>query len=106
MTLSCYIYYRVAAGHVAEASKAARATLDAVRECTGIDGQLMAKVDEPLLWMEVYAHIADQAAFLDAMRDCTARSQIDRWLDGDGKRHTELFRSASPQTATLPAGSV
>ncbi|MGD2139983.1 MAG: DUF4936 family protein [Burkholderiales bacterium] len=104
--MSCYIYYRVAAGHVAEASKAARATLDAVRECTGVDGQLMTKVDEPLLWMEVYAHIVDQAAFLDAMRSCTACSQIGRWLGGDGARHTELFQSAAPQTTTLPAGSV
>ena len=72
---------------------AARDTVDRIRQRTGIIGRLMAKVDEPLLWMEVYDEIADAAVFLDTMRDCVERSAISRWLDGDHRRHTEIFRS-------------
>lgn len=94
MTVSCYVYYRVVPDRVPEASTAARDTINRIRQSTGINGQLMTKVGEPLLWMEVYEEIADEAAFLDAMHRCTELSDIGRWLDGDGRRHTEIFQTA------------
>lgn len=99
MTVSCYVYYRVAPDHIAEASHAARQTVEQMRSLTGVDGQLMTKVNEPLLWMEVYEDIGDEAAFLSAMRECIAQTNIARWLQGEGQRHTEMFRTASLEQA-------
>lgn len=99
--MCCYVYYRVAPERVAEASVAARETIERMRQCTGITGRLMTKVDEPLLWMEVYEDIANRSAFLDAMRRCVERSAISRWLDGDHRRHTEMFQAASMKQESL-----
>ncbi len=95
MTVSCYIYYRVCPDHVSEASTAAQATLERIRHLTGVSGQLLSKVNEPLLWMEVYDGIVDQAIFLTAMRECLEETDLGRWLDGDRQRHTEIFQTAS-----------
>ena len=81
---------------------AARDTVERIRQCTGIIGRLMVKVDEPLLWMEVYDEIADAAVFLDTMRDCVEHSEIGRWLDGDRDRHTEIFRATPIWQEAMP----
>lgn len=104
MTVSCYIYYRVATDRVPEASTAARDIIEWISQRTGIDGQLMTKVGEPLLWMEVYEEIADEAAFLEAMQACVELSDIGRWLDGDGRRHSEIFQAALLRPQALPTG--
>ena len=101
MSVSCYVYYRVAPEQVAEASVAVRETIERIRQCTGITGRLMTKVEEPLLWMEVYEDIADKTAFLDTMRRCVERSAISRWLDGDHVRHTEVFQAVPLQQDLL-----
>ena len=95
MTVSCFIYYRVLPDHVTEASRAARSTVEQIRARTGVDGQLMTKVNEPLLWMEVYENIGDEAAFLSAMRECVAQSDLCRWLQGEQQRQTEIFQTAA-----------
>lgn len=102
MSISCYVYYRVAPAQASEAATAARDTIERIRQCTGITGQLMTKVGEPLLWMEVYEDIEDTAAFLEAMRRCVEGSAINRWLDGDRRRHTEMFKAARPPRELLP----
>jgi hypothetical protein len=94
LKLSCYVYYRVLPEHIPEASAAARNMLEEMRNLTGVDARLMTKVGEPLLWMEVYEDIADQTAFLSAMRQCVERSHVERWLDGESARHTEIFQCA------------
>jgi len=101
VTVSCYIYYRVVPERISEASVAARDTIDRVRSSTGITGQLLTKVDEPLLWMEVYEAITDKAAFLEAMGQCVDSSGISRWLDDGGRRHTEMFQTSASQPAAL-----
>ena len=99
MTVSCYVYYRVAPDHIAEASRAARQTVEQMRSLTGVDGQLMTKVNEPLLWMEVYEDIGDEAAFLSTMCKCVEQTNLARWLQGERQRHTEIFRTASFEQA-------
>jgi len=94
LKLSCYVYYRVSPGHVAQASAAARETILAMQTATGVDARLMTKVAEPLLWMEVYEDIGDQDAFLSAMRQCVQNSGLGDWLADGGKRHTEVFQCA------------
>ena len=95
MTTSCFVYYRVSPDHVAEASRAAKHTIEQMRALTGVDGRLMSKVNEPLLWMEVYEDIEDRASFLSTMRQCVAQTNLARWLQGERQRHTEIFQSAA-----------
>lgn len=102
MSVTCYVYYRVAPDRVPEAARAARETIERMRRCTGVSGRLMTRVGEPLLWMEVYEDIADQAAFLDAMRDCVEHSAINGCLDGDRGRHTEIFQPAGARQPSSP----
>ena len=94
MTTSCFVYYRVLPDHVAEASMAARQMVEQMRAVTGVNGQLMTKVNEPLLWMEIYDDIGDQAAFLSAMQECVAQTKLGSWLQGERQRHTEIFQTA------------
>ena len=93
MTFSCFVYYRVSADHVPEASQAARTTITRMRSLTGVNARLMTKVDEPLLWMEIYEAVDDQAEFLSAMHECVEQSDLARWLEDDGQRHTEIFQT-------------
>lgn len=76
---------------------AVRATIEQIRLRTGISGRLMTKVDEPLLWMEVYEDIADETAFLDAMHHSAEHHAISRFLGGNHRRHIEIFQTAPPQ---------
>ena len=92
--VSCYVYYRVAPDRQPDADTAVRATIEQIRLRTGIAGRLMTKVDEPLLWMEVYEAIADETAFLAVMERCARHNAISRFLDGDRRRHTEIFQPA------------
>ena len=101
MSVSCYVYYRVAPDRRTEASSAVRATIEEIRQRTGIAGRLMTKVDEPLLWMEVYEDVPDKAAFLDAMRLCVEHNAISRFLDGDNRRHTEVFQPELPHQQSV-----
>ena len=68
MKLSCYVYYRILPEQVAAARAAAREMIDAMRTRSGVEGRLLTKVDEPLLWMEVYEGFGDQAQFLSAVQ--------------------------------------
>ena len=93
MTFSCFVYYRVAANHVPEASQAARTTIDRMRSLTGATARLMTKVGEPLLWMEIYENVSDQSVFLSTMHECVEQGDLARWLEVDSQRHTEMFQS-------------
>lgn len=94
MKVSCFVYYRVSPDHVREASLAANNVVDRVRTLTGVSARLMTKVGEPLLWMEVYEDIGEQSVFLSAMHECVEEFDLERWIEGGGQRHTEVFQCA------------
>jgi hypothetical protein len=81
-------------GHIGEASRAAKQTVEQMWALTGVNGQLMTKINEPLLWMEVYNDISDLTTFLSAMHECVVQSNLSRWLQGEPQRHTEIFQTA------------
>lgn len=94
MKLSCYVYYRVCADQVDNAHQAAHTLVSMLGERLQIGARLLTKVDEPLLWMEVYEDIGDRDAFLAAMNACSRDTGITRYLAANGPRHVELFQCA------------
>lgn len=91
MAWSYYIYYRVDAEQEAAATIATRKLLDAVRGSTGITGRLLKKRNEPLLWMEIYEGIGDEAKFEWELAAAVAGSGIAATLQAGSVRHIECF---------------
>lgn len=91
MTWSYYIYYRVEPVHAAACGEAVGKLLDAVQHRTGIRGRVLKKRNEPLLWMEIYEHVADEAKFEWELAEAVAAAQIQPLLQAGSQRHTECF---------------
>ena len=86
----CYVYYRVAAEHEPAARRALAAML-AELEVSGIAGRAYVKVLEPLLWMEVYAAVADPDALGDLLDELAGRHGLTGCLAENQRRHVEHF---------------
>jgi hypothetical protein len=91
MTWSYYIYYRVEPSQAAACGEAVRKLLDDVHGRTGIRGRVLKKRNEPLLWMEIYEHVADEAKFEWELAEAVAAAQIQPLLQSGSSRHTECF---------------
>jgi hypothetical protein len=92
MTVSYYIYYRVAPARAAQADAAARKLLQRVQDVTGVAGTLKRKRGEDQLWMEIYERVSDEAAFEWALAEAFEASGLRTCLQADSQRHTECFR--------------
>ncbi len=91
MAWSYYIYYRVDAAKTDACAAAVRKLLSAVQKRTGIEGRVLKKRNEPLLWMEIYEPVADEAKFEWELAEAVAASVIMTLLQQDSSRHTECF---------------
>jgi len=91
MAWSYYIYYRVDAGKIAACTTAVQKLLAALQAQTGIQGRVLTKRNEPLLWMEIYEQIADEAKFEWELAEAVAASGISAFLQPGSSRHTECF---------------
>ena len=91
MSWSFYIYYRIDPAKTVEGAAAAQRVLAAMHARTGIAGRLLKKRNEPLLWMEVYENVVDDAAFEWALAEAAAASGLAAALQSAGTRHTECF---------------
>jgi len=91
MPWSYYIYYRVDAEKTAVCEAAAANLFAEVRKATGIQGRLLKKRSEPLLWMEIYEGVGDEAQFEWALAEAVAASGILDALQPGSGRHTECF---------------
>ncbi len=91
MTWSYYIYYRVDATKAEPCAAAVEKLLAAMRERTGIQGRVLKKRNEPLLWMEIYAPVADEASFEWELAEAVAASGINALLQTGNARHIECF---------------
>jgi hypothetical protein len=94
LKLSCYVYYRILPEQLAEARAAACKMIEAMHTLSGVEGRLLTKVDEPLLWMEVYEGFGNQAEFLSMLQESVEQSGLLARLADDGKRHIEVFQCA------------
>lgn len=84
-----YVYYRVDALHQATAELTIRALMARMVNCAGVTAQLLKKRDEPLLWMESYAGIADAEHFLSDLSAEVKASDVGIFINGE--RHVECF---------------
>lgn len=91
MAWSYYIYYRVDAVQAGACAQAVQKLLAAVHARTGIHGRVLKKRNEPLLWMEIYEPVADEAKFEWELAEAVAASEISALLQEGSARHTECF---------------
>ena len=91
MAISYYIYYRVEAAKGSTCASRVRELFAAVRKTTGVSGRLLKKRGEPLLWMEIYDNVDDEARFEWELAEAVARLQLQECLQAASTRHTECF---------------
>ncbi len=91
MTWSYYIYYRVDAAQAGACADAVQKLLMSMHERTGIAGRVLKKRNEPLLWMEIYEPVADEAKFEWELAEAVAASDITALLQDGSTRHSECF---------------
>ncbi len=91
MSWNYYIYYRVDAAKTGACSVAVEFLFDAILRETGIEGRVLKKRNEPLLWMEIYENVEDDAKFEWALAEAAAASGIARLLQDGSSRHIECF---------------
>jgi hypothetical protein len=100
----CYVYYRVDPAREAAARTALAALLAELDATDGIRGRVFRKVHEPLLWMEVYAGLADPDAVMDRVDALAHKHGLAACLAENQRRHVEHFMPfGEPGTVDAPA---
>lgn len=100
MASDFYVWYRV--GEDDAGAELAVRTMMARLACrTGVPGRLLKKRDEPRLWMEVYAGVADAEAFERRLAQALDEFDVEMFLDGP--RRAECFISDAPIPAACAA---
>ena len=89
MSLSYYIYYRVA--QPAQAQTLVRDLQTALKSRTGIAGRLLRKRDDPTTWMEVYEGVEEPDAFEQCLAAGVQTINFAAVLETSGVRHMECF---------------
>jgi len=91
MPWSYYVYYRVDPAQAEACAVAVRKLLATMRDRAGIRGRVLKKRNEPLLWMEIYEAVSDEAKFEWELAEAVAASGINTLLQAGSARHTECF---------------
>ena len=92
----CYVYYRVDPAREAAAHTALTALLAELAATHGIRGHAFRKVGEPLLWMEVYAGLADPDVVMDRVDALARQHGLAACLAENQRRHVEQFKPFAP----------
>ncbi|HSQ03435.1 MAG TPA: DUF4936 family protein [Burkholderiales bacterium] len=93
MAYSYYVYYRVEPDRAEACETAVLNLLDAVKQATGVAGRLLKKRAEPLLWMEVYESVRDDAKFESELATAAARLKLGDFLKDGTMRRVECFEA-------------
>jgi hypothetical protein len=91
MPSSYFIYYRVNPSGSGACEAGVGKLLAMMRKKTGIAGRLMKKRGEPLLWMEVYENVSNEAQFEWELAEAVAALGLQDFLQPGGNRHVECF---------------
>ena len=93
MAYSYYVYYRVAPENAAKCEARALELIAGVRDATSVAGRLLKKRSEPLLWMEVYDNVRDDAKFELELEQAAAQLKIAECLQEGSTRRAECFEA-------------
>ena len=93
MAYSYYIYYRVPAERAQACELRVLELFKAMKQSTGCAGRLLKKRSEPVLWMEVYENIRDDAKFELELEQAVAQLKLAECLQEGSTRRVECFES-------------
>jgi hypothetical protein len=93
MAYSYYIYYRVTPQNAEKCELAVLELFSAVKQSTTIAGRLLKKRSEPLLWMEVYDNVRDDAKFELALEQAVQQLKLQECLQEGTTRRLECFEA-------------
>ena len=92
MAYSYYIYYRVAPDNAGACEARVLELFTNLQQTTGVAGKLLKKRSEPLLWMEVYENVRDDAKFELALKQAVTQLKLEECLK-DSERRVECFEA-------------
>lgn len=90
---SYYIYYRVRPEHAASCEVRVLELFSAMKQSTTVTGKLLKKRSEPLLWMEVYENVRDDAKFELELAQAADRLNLSQCLQEGSGRRMECFEA-------------
>lgn len=93
MAYSYFIYYRVAPEHAEDCETRVLQLFALVKQSTAIGGRLLKKRSEPLLWMEVYEAVRDDAKFELELEQATQQLKLAECLQEGSPRRVECFEN-------------
>lgn len=93
---SLYVYYRVRSDALERARALTALLLERIDRGFGVRGRLLARCDEPALWMEVYEQVPDHARLRAALDDACAQIGFTAILPAGEIRHCECFLETPP----------
>lgn len=91
MSLSCFVYYRVADEGRDRIEQAAAVMQARLREKSGVAGRLLRRADGSATWMEIYEGVGDAPAFEKLLERLAAEHGLERLLAPGESRHVERF---------------
>ena len=93
MAYSYYVYYRVGSDEAAACEARVLELFTAVQQATGVVGRLLKKRSEPLLWMEVYENVRDDAKFELELKQAVTQLKLGDCLHEGSERRVECFEA-------------
>lgn len=93
MAYSYYIYYRVASGHAQTCEAQVLELFKLLKQSTDVSGRLLKKRSEPLLWMEIYENVRDDAKFELELAQASAQLKLNECIQEGSTRRAECFES-------------
>lgn len=93
MAYSYYVYYRVTPDDAGTCEARVLELFTNLQQTTGVAGRLLKKRSEPLLWMEVYENVRDDAKFELELQQAVAQLKLDECLKDATDRRIECFEA-------------
>ena len=93
MAYSYYIYYRVAAENAQHCEARVLELFSTIKQATNVAGRLLKKRSEPLLWMEVYENVRDDAKFELELEQGASQLKLAECLQEGSTRRAECFEA-------------
>lgn len=91
MAYSYFIYYRVTPASAEACELRVLELFSALKQSTSVAGRLLKKRKEPLLWMEVYENVRDDAKFELELEQAVTQLDLAESLQEGTSRRLECF---------------